>query len=228
MQPTRKMEAAAKALKRRYQAERHQRREAGNYETLRCLVKLDRIVITAIVVSLQALCGIPGYRAGKTKSLWRQLYGEVTRILGTGSIHEIIVESAPNARWLPKFRITIVPRDPTGLLFEDLCFIIELIPEFKLVLVEIAFDFPLASIVDTSFVRRHMLCGKMRMRVGGTELHERWGSARSAKIARAYVKFEVPSFRIEFQLHSRFLRKHEINHTSDFPSLATILPRRHI
>jgi hypothetical protein len=228
MQPTRKMQGAARSLRRRYLAERHQRREAGNYEALRCLVKLDRIVITAIAVSLQALCGIPGYRAGKTKSLWRQLYGEVTRILGTGSIHEIIVESAPNARWLPKFRITIVPRDPTGLLFEDLRFILELIPEFKLVLVEIALDFPLESVMDTSFVRQHLLCGKTWMRPGGTALYERWGSARSSKLVRGYMKVEALSFRIEMQLHARFLRKHGINHASDFAKLATILPGNHI
>jgi hypothetical protein len=198
MPPTRNMQRAARDLLRRYLAERHQRREAGNYEALRCLVKLDRIVITAIAVSLQALCGIPGYRAKKTKQLWRQLYREVTRIYGTGSIREIIVESGPNAGWLPKFRITIVPRDPTGLRFEDLRFVLELIPNFKLVLVEIALDFPLDCIVDTPSVRRHLLCGKTRMRVGGTALHERWGSARSAKVVRAYAKFEASSFRIGF------------------------------
>jgi hypothetical protein len=228
MQPKPKMKAAARTLQHHYLAERLQLRRAGNYEILRCLVKLDRIVITAIAISLQALCAIPGYRAGKTKLLWRQLYGEVTRILGTGSIHEIIVESAPNARWLPRFRITIVPRDPTGLLFQDLRFILELIPNFKLVLVEIAFDFPLETVVDTLFVRRHMLAGKTRLRPGGNALHERWGSARSSKVVRAYAKFEASSFRIEFQLNARFLRQHGIDHVSDFAKLATILPRHHI
>jgi hypothetical protein len=184
MQPTRKMKAAERSLRRRYMDERSDRRRAGNYEALQCTVKLDRLVLTAIAVSLQALCAIPGYRAKKTKSLWQQLYREVTRILGTGSIREIVIESAPNARWLPKFRITIVPRDLTGLLFEDLRFILELIPNFKLVLVEIALDFPLDSIVDTSFGRRHMLCGKTWMRVGGTALHEKWGTFRSSKVVR--------------------------------------------
>ena len=228
MQATPKMKAAARTLKRHYLAQRRDLRRAGSYEILRCLVKLDRIVITAIAVTLEALCAIPGYRAKKTKRLWRQLYGEVTRIYGTGSIREIIIESGPNVGWLPKFRITIIPRDPTGLLFQDLCFILELIPNFKLVLVEIAFDFPLESVVDTLFVRRHMLCGKTHLRPGGNTLHERWGSARSSKIARAYAKFEASSFRIEFQLNARFLRKHGINHASDFPKLATILSSHHI
>jgi hypothetical protein len=59
-------------------------------------------------------------------------------------------------------------------------------------------------------------------------LHQRWGTARSGKVVRAYVKVEVPSFRIEFQLNARFLRQHGINHASDFQKLATILPGKHI
>jgi hypothetical protein len=42
------------------------------------------------------------------------------------------------------------------------------------------------------------------------------------------VKFEAAKFRIELQLHARFLRQHGINHTSDFAKLASILPSRHI
>ena len=228
MQPTPKKKAAAKDLERRHLAERDVLRRAGSYEPLRCTVKIDRLVLTAIAVTLEALCAIPGYRVKKTKRLWRQLYREVTRIYGTGSIRKIIIESAPNVAWLPKFRITIIPRDTTGLLLEDLRFILELIAEFKLVLLEIALDFPLESVIDTSFVRRHMLCGKTRLRPGGNTLHERWGSARSSKVVRAYAKFEASSFRIEFQLNARFLRKHGINHASDFPKLATILSGHHI
>ena len=228
MQPTQKMESAAKDLLRRYLAQRDVLRRAGSYEILRCLIKLDRLVLTAIAVSLQALCSIPGYRAKKTKSLWQQLYREVTRILGTGSIREIIIESGPNVGWLPKFRITVIPRDSTGLLFEDLRLILELLPQFKIVLLEVALDFPLQSAVDTIFVREHMLCGKTWMRVGGTALHERWGTARSSKVVRAYAKFEASSFRIEIQLNARFLRKHQINHALDFAKLATILSSHHI
>jgi hypothetical protein len=222
------METAAKTLQRRYLQARVELRRAGSYEPIRCDVKTDRIEFTANAVSLQALCSIPGYRAKKTKRLWRQLYREVTRIYGTGSIRKIIIESVPNVGWLSKFRVTLIPRDDTGLLFQDLCLILELIPKFKLVLIEIALDFPLDCIVDTPFVRRHLLCGKTRMRVGGNALHERWGSARSAKIVRAYAKFEASAFRIELELRSRFLCKHQISHAHDFPKLATILPRHHI
>ena len=228
MTTTNKREVAARDLLRRYLAERSDLRRDGNYQPLRCHVKLDRIIITAREVPLQELGRIPNYRARPPRRLWKQLYREVTRIYGTGSIRKIFIESVPNVGWLPKFRITIEPRDETGLLFQDLALILELLPQFKIVLLEIALDFPLDSIVDTSFVRQHLLCGKTWMRLGGTGFRERWGSARSNKVVRAYAKFEASSFRIEFQLNSRFLRKHGINHASDFAQLATILSSHHI
>ena len=228
MHVTQKMKAAARDLLRRYLAKRRDLRRDGNYQPLRCHVKLDRIIITAREVPLQELGRIPNYRARPPRRLWKQLYREVTRIYGTGSIRKIFIESVPNVGWLPKFRITIEPRDETGLLFQDLALILELLPQFKIVLLEIALDFPLDSIVDTSFVRQHLLCGKTWMRAGGTGLHEKWGTFRSSKVVRSYAKFAILRFRIEFQLNARFLRKHGINHASDFAKLATILSSHHI
>jgi hypothetical protein len=229
MKLTQKMKAAERTLQRRYREERRDRSRAGNYEPVRCDAKLDRIVLTAIAVSLHALCAIPGYRAKQTERLWKKLYGEVTRIYGTGSIREVVVESAPAVRWLVRYRVTITPRDETGVLLQDLALILELLPQFKIVLLEISLDFPIQSVVDPWFVHRHLLCGKTRMPLGPIPLHEKWGTSRSSKTVRSYAKFvEILCFRIEIQLNSRFLRKHQINHASDFPKLATILPRHHI
>jgi len=222
------MEQAAKDLVRRHLKGRSRLQETNGFLPLECTPKLHRMELIAREVPLQALSAIPGYRTNGTQRLRNKLYRQVTRIYGKDSIRQIVVLSAPNTGWLPKSRATIIPRDETGLLYGDLCHILELLPQFKIVLLEIALDFPLASILDTSFVLQHMLCGKTWLRTGGTELHQRWGSARSAKIVRAYVKFEASSFRIELQLHSRFLRQHGINHAPDFAKLATILPQHHI
>ena len=140
MQPTPKMQAAERTLLRRYLTERRELRKPGSYVPLQCTVKLDRIVIIAREVPLQALCAIPAYRAKPPRQLWRQLYRMATRILGTGSIKELIVESAPNVGWLPKFRVAIIPQDQTGLLFADLCLILELLSQFKIVLLELAVE----------------------------------------------------------------------------------------
>ena len=154
MTTTNKREVAARDLLRRYLAERQRpspSRELPN-TSLRTSSR-TALILTAIDVPLQELGRIPGYRANTAERLWQQLYREVTRIYGTGSIRKIIIESAPNVGWLPKFRITIDPRDETGLVFQDLALILELLPQFKIVLLEIALDFPLDSIVDTSFVQ---------------------------------------------------------------------------
>jgi hypothetical protein len=92
---------------------------------------------------------------------------------------------------------------------------------------EIAVDFPIKSFIDPVFVRRHLLLGKTWMRGGRHKLYERYGSAGSLKIVRWYAKFEAATFRIELQLHARFLRQHKINHASDFAKLAEILPAHH-
>jgi hypothetical protein len=228
MRTTQKMKTTARKLLRFYLDERRDLRRTGNHQPLSCVAKPDRLVFTTNALPLQALCNIPGYRANKPEQLWKHLYRFVTRIRGTGSIREVVVESAPNVGWLPRYRVTVIPRDETGLLFDDLRFILELIPHFKIVLVEIAFDFPIRSFVDPSYVRRHGLFGKTWLRAGANELYERCGSTRGSKLVRWYVKFEVSQFRIELQLHARFLRQHGINHTSDFPKLAAILPVRHI
>src|ERR1700747_2967813 len=99
------MQRAARDLLRRYIQDRRDRRRAWSHEPVRCQAKTDRLEITANDVPLAELGKIPGYRAKRPKRLWRQLYRTATGILGTGSIKELIVESAPNVGWLPKFRI---------------------------------------------------------------------------------------------------------------------------
>jgi|SRR5579862_811490 len=228
MQPTEKMKAAERTVQYRYREERRDLRRTGNHEQVSCIAKLDRLILTAVALVITELCKIPGYRAVRTKRVWGQLYREVTRIYGTSSIHQVIVESSPNVGWVPKHRITIIPRDASGLLFDDLRFILELIPRFKIVLMEIALDFPISSLIDPWFVRRYALFGTTWLRVGQNELHARYGRAKSSKTVRVYVKFEASIFRIELQLQARFLRQHKINHASDFAKLAKILPIHHV
>src|ERR1700722_14223451 len=108
MQLTPRRAGAEATLLRRYLQERRDLRLSGNYERSRCIAKLDRFVLTAMVLVITELCNIPGYRAVRTKRVWGQLYREVTRIYGTSSIRQVVVESAPNVGWVAKYRITIV------------------------------------------------------------------------------------------------------------------------
>jgi hypothetical protein len=63
--------------------------------------------------------------------------------------------------------------------------------------------------------------------VGINPLHDSWGTRTGTKFIRVYARFETDALRIEFELHSSFLRKHGINHPAGFVNLAGIL-RSHI
>jgi hypothetical protein len=164
----------------------------------------------------------------KTRRIFRQAYTEVTRIRLRGSIREIFVYAKPRDRWSPRFRIVIIPRNQTSVRCTDFEKVLECLPNFKVVLVEFALDFPIASIVDLKFVQRYVLFGKIWPRfVGVNALHDSWGTRKGATFIRVYARFATDALRIEFELHSSFLRRHGINNPADFVNLAGIL-RSHI
>jgi hypothetical protein len=137
------------------------------------------------------------------------------------------IESKPRERWMAPFRVTLYADDKSGLLPEEVSAVLELLlAGFKLTLVEIAFDFE-GTKVDRKFVRRYGLFGKSRPTRSG-KLTDYWGTRRGSKHVKSYWKPEIGKFRLELELHSRFLRRHQIRDPFDFPNLAQLLPRHHI
>jgi hypothetical protein len=228
-QITRKMLLARLTLQERYTDTRKQLRKEGGYERLTCECKLDRVVLTARNLSWRSFRDL-GYRDFTPQRLWNQNYRFVRRLKGSGSIRSINIEYEPNAAWLAPFRITIIPRDETGVGVQDLRSILELIPDLKIVLMEIAFDFPIGSVVDVAYVRKHLLSGKMWLPLGtdADPFHQRWGRAASSKTDRVYAKWSTSKLRFELELHARFLRQHRIADIFDFLRLVEILIPRHI
>lgn len=221
---------AGELLTQRYVAWRRELRGSKNYEDLSCVCKLDRVVFTASALPVAAFTGIPGYRFQKTRNLWGpwQLYRHARAILGTGSVRQVVVEFDPKYAWAPEYRITILPRDQSGLLPVDLDLILGMFDDFNLVLLEIPFDFPIGSIVDIDYMRRYGLSGKSWLVAGSDPLYDKWGSSAGLKVIRSYPKWEIFAHRVEIELHSSFLRQHAINRPTDFPRLASILPEKHI
>lgn len=172
--------AAGAVLVRRYREQREHLRETKGYAPLTCEAKVDRVVLTVSTVNknlLDALRTIPGYGMPKGQKLWGQAYGWVERLSGAGSIRRLTLEYDRQASWLSPLRVTIVPRDATGLLYEDLRSILELLPDFQINLVEIALDFDINSVVDMTYVRKHCLFGKLRPRsVGRNPIWDLWGT----------------------------------------------------
>jgi hypothetical protein len=171
-----------------------------------------------------------GYRGFTPQRLWNQNYRFVRRLNGSGSIRSINIENEPNAGWLPPFRITIIPSDETGVAVQDLRSILELLPDFRIMLMEVAFDFPVNSVVDVAYVQRHLLSGKMWLPLSTdtNPFHQKWGRAAASKTDRVYTKWNTSKLRLELELHARFLRQHKIADIFDFRRLVEILIPRHI
>jgi hypothetical protein len=230
----RKVLDARETLIRHYQTMRSQLHRTGNYDPLQCEAKIHRVELTVVIFPLnafpwKAFTKLPGARLLDPERLWNQTYGLVRRVRCTGGIRELTVEYQRSSHWADPFRITILPRHRAGLLFEDLNAVIQLLPNFKIVLIEVAFDFPITSIVDVRFVQERALFGRSWPRfVGINPLHDSWGTRKSQKFVRSYVRFETDSHRIELELHSRFLRQHRIDDIQDFPRLVEILVSNHI
>jgi hypothetical protein len=216
------------ALHDRYDQMRSQLMTLG-HASLQCSCLFDRSVITASDFPFAAIADA-GYRAHGTRPLWKRLYRRSTKLTGRRSIRQIVVEHEPSSHWAPPFRITVIPKDWTGLLREDLQSVVELLPNCKLVLLELACDFPLDSIVDVAFIRKHLVSGKMWLgQAPSTDRYYRkWGPATGGKAIRAYAKWETYTMRNEWELRARFLRRNGISDLFDLHRVPEILREKHI
>jgi hypothetical protein len=224
---TAKKRAATIALAEMYEVLRERLRDSGRYEPLTCVCKIDRTVFTTKTLSWKAILGIPGYIAQNPTPLWKRDYRFARRIRGTGSISEIVIESEPTASWFAPFRITIIPRDDTGLRYGDLRLLLELLPGVELKVLEVAWDFPSGCVVDLDYVRRFGLFGSTWIEPGTNPYHDKWGGVGS-KVVRAYFKWDTFQFRIELELHVQLLRRLGISDVFDFRKLVVALIPDHI
>jgi hypothetical protein len=224
---------ALRTLRRRYKKMREVLHKTGQYDPLTCESKIHRVIVTSQIFPLKAfpwkaLRKLPGARVFKPRRIFRQTYSEVTLIRLRGSIRDISVYAKPQNGWSPRFRIVIIPRNRTSVRCRDFEKVLECLPNFNVVLVEFALDFPIASIADLKFVQRYALFGKIWPRfVAINPLYDSWGTRTGTTFIRVYARFKTDALRVEFELHSSFLRKHGINHPADFVNLAGIL-RSHI
>jgi hypothetical protein len=108
--------------------------------------------------------------------------------------------------WAQRWRVTLVADDQQGIaaleawnFFKHFCF-----P--KLLLFELALDFPPDTGVDADFIRQHALFGKSRFRADrGGPGQLRYGSRFSGKLVRCYQKESVNAYRVEVEMHSSLL-----------------------
>jgi hypothetical protein len=225
MRLTAKMRAARESLARRF--------HPGISSGRECVVILDRLRFLCDENPTEALRGLRGFRSLQGHRINRtgpesfQPYGRVHWFRRKGSAMKFCVDSERLEEFLAPYRVTLYADDRTGLLPGEVLSILQVMPGVKLTMVELAFDFSPISPVTRAFVRRHAVFGKSQRDLSASNpAGDWWGTRKGSKRVKSYYKREVCAQRVEFELHSRFLR-----HSSDvfdFARLAELLARGHV
>lgn len=207
---------------------------SGIFVTALCVAILDVLRFTCEHDPLRLLRQHPDLRCLSSRWIRRipgrfQAYGHAHWFKHLRSDMKICVESKCQGPWLAKYRISFYADDRTGLVAAILLSVLELMPRLHLTFCEFALDFSPLSQVDRAYVLARTVFGKSQRDLTCTNSNADWsGSRRGAKRIVSYFKSSICAHRIEFKLRARFLRNYGIHDVLDLPTLAKILPRRHI
>jgi len=190
-----------------------------------CTVRPDRVQIVARTWT-KALPEIPRFvRCSDTfvrSQTSIRTYDRVRNLKNHETQSEIYLQYHVVPSWLEPVKLTCIGDDFRGLQRAELEAICSCFRWTRLLTVELAFDFDKHSAVDREYVLNHASFGKSRL-IGGrfyTTLH--FGGRHSDSLTRCYEKPELGCYRVEIQLHSRWLRRHGITqpqHLFRLPSL---------
>ena len=196
---------------------------------------LDRLRFVCDADPVPALRVLPGFHPGRSvfprrqNPAWFRPYGHGQWFQAEKSKMQFYVESERQEGWLAPYSVTLIADDRTGLLPEEVFAILEVIPDAKLTMVELAIDFSPVTNVTRDFVRRFGVFGKSgRDLSGDNPMGDWWGARKGGKRIKSYFKDQVFGHRVEFLLRSRFLRHYEIRDVFDFRRFNDLLPRHHI
>jgi hypothetical protein len=129
-----------------------------------CIVRLDRLQGYCEELPANAWKADPRFQSFRDYRLNAptrerfQPYGRVHWYKSTSSGMRFCVEWKRLEAWLAPFRITMFADDATGLLPDEVFGVLEALPDFKLTMQEVAFDFAGSVTEDTAL--RYGLFGK--------------------------------------------------------------------
>jgi hypothetical protein len=157
-----------------------------------CVVKLDRLQgycrrnPTRQVQAIPGLKSVTAHRVERPTDGRFQAYQRVRWFHSTTSRMKVLIESEPSEAWLPPYRVTLYGDDRMGLLPDEVFAVLEVLPDFRTTLLELAFDFGPGK-VTRKFVRERALFGKSRPvpSVNGTDY---LGTRRGSKRVQVYEK----------------------------------------
>jgi hypothetical protein len=141
------------------------------------------------------------------------------------------VEIRYRAYWAHVYRAKLIVRAKTGsdLPCEEIIALLKVFPKWDLILMEVAFDFPIGSKVNRDYVQLHAKFGKSRvLTIPGQGDTLYFGEREAPKLVRAYRKEELSCFRVELELHARLIKKLRLQHFQSISQLASLLVPDHI
>jgi hypothetical protein len=186
-----KMDAALAALKRRT-GNPGKGQGSGQAPLPGCAVKPDRLQGYCRSNPTAALRGIPGFKSRPSHRIKPpkdgrfQAYGYVHWFESRRSGMKFLIESERREAWLPPYRLTLYADDATGLLPDEVFSVLEVLPDFRMTMLELAFDFAPEQ-MNGRFVRNHGLFGKS-WPVAPVDSTDYWGTRRGSKRVQAYDK----------------------------------------
>ena len=205
-------------------------RMTKNPEGSECVARLDRLQGYCVKNPTSALTDVPGFQGSTIRRLQRvndkfQPYACVRWFQSTRNGAKFVIDSERMHGFVDPFRITFFADDVDGLLRSEIFRVLELVPDFRMTMVELAFDFTAG--LNRQIARQEGLFGKSRpiQSVGSTDY---WGTRKGMKRVQCYFKQDVHAFRVELEMHARFLKYYKINTPFDFHKFLNLLPMRHI
>ena len=186
-------------------------------------VRLDRLQVTSWSRSWSKLPNVPDYKVERDTRLRKESspgYERVRYLVNIVSGTRVKWQYRRRTAYVREWRITWEAGEGGAIRPSDLLPILGRCRFARTILIELALDFDPSSVVDRTFVKRYARFGKSRRRFDrGGPGNLRYGSRKSAKLVRCYYKPEVQAYRVELELHSRFIngRKSRWCTSSDSP-----------
>ena len=172
-------------------------------------VRLDRLQVISWHRSRAKLPKVAGYKVLRDFRIKKEnsaAYERVCHLTHTTSGTTVKWQHHRRTAYVREWRIGWEAGDGSEIRPSDVLPILKHCHFARPTLVELALDFDESSGVDRQFVRQHAKFGKSRRRKDrGGPGQLRYGARKSAKLVRCYDKPEVQSYRVELEMHSRFI-----------------------
>jgi hypothetical protein len=196
-------------------------------------VRLDATKIASDEFWKEGFRQLSGYRLAYDYRLpgspTERAYDRVCQLVNDETGLKLGISYNPANGWMPPCMVTLTPNDRTGLRRFELEKILELLPNYRFLKLELAHDFCSDSVVDAPFARKHLIIGKSQRREDPTHPGMLYfGARRSPVFARCYAKKSIGCYRIEVEFHREWLAMHRIEAPGDFVRLPELTARTHI